>query len=168
MDWPAAQQTLEGIMRRFYPALVARAFTDAEADLGRPVPFDARGADAILGTIGARAAGITDTLRATIAGVVNEYQDDYAGAVRALQARAGVTAAKAGELARTETRFIYNQGVALAGRAAGVRHVYVSDGDGDAECAALDGTTQTVEWAQAHPISHPNCRRVLSLIEESG
>lgn len=62
-------------------------------------------------------------------------------------------------IARTEIRWAQNQTTALRYRAAGVSEVVIRDGDEDDECAAVDGTTQTIEWYESNPLQHPNCTR---------
>ena len=149
---------MSALLQRYYPLLVARAWADAEADLGRAIPFDAAGADAITAEIGARAAGITATLQDRIARLVNTTAEDPAALDAGLRAL-GLDAAKAAEIAVTEVGTVYNRGIALASVAAGLADVYVTDGDRDPICAAVHGTYQTVAWAAAHPSGHPRCTR---------
>lgn len=162
---PTAGPNLGQILARYYPILVARAYADAEADLGRAIPFDAAGADAITADIASRAAGIASTLRDRIASLVQQYADDPAALRSALEA-AGVDPSKADEISKTEAAQTYNRGIVLASRSAGLSHVAVSDGDGDQECEALNGTTQTVAWTEAHPLGHPRCRRRFDVLPD--
>lgn len=52
-----------------------------------------------------------------------------------------------------------NIGTGLGAKSAGYTHVHVMDGDQDEECAAVNGTTQTVEWLLENPVAHPHCVR---------
>ncbi len=69
---------------------------------------------------------------------------------------------RARNIARTE-RANAQQSVATARfKAAGVSRVVVYDGgsdDSDDVCTKLNGTTQTLEWAEKHPLQHPSCVR---------
>jgi phage portal protein BeeE len=62
-------------------------------------------------------------------------------------------------ISRTETTNAYNVGSVGQYRDAGVSQVYVTDGDGDDECAAADGSTWSVDEAESDPSAHPNCTR---------
>jgi hypothetical protein len=71
---------------------------------------------------------------------------------------------RAETIARTETGFAYNAGANTGFRQAKVQHVEVFDGDDDPDCAAADGSTWTIEEAEANPLGHPNCVRAFGPI----
>jgi len=71
---------------------------------------------------------------------------------------------RAQTIARTETGFAYNGGSNAGFRQAQVQHVEVFDGDDDPECAAADGSTWTVDYAEEHALAHPNCVRAFGPI----
>jgi HK97 family phage portal protein len=69
---------------------------------------------------------------------------------------------RARTIARTELGTAQQTAAAARYEAAGVRRVLVLDNgveDSDPRCTELNGTTQTLEWAQANPLQHPNCLR---------
>jgi HK97 family phage portal protein len=73
---------------------------------------------------------------------------------------------RARAIARTEVRWAQNQTTALRYKSSGVSEVIISDGDEDEDCAAVDGTRQTVDWYTDNPIAHPNCtRRATPVVE---
>ena len=68
-------------------------------------------------------------------------------------------------IARTETTYAQAESATQAYAEAGVRRVLISDGtDWDAECAAANGQTWTVEFYASNPSAHPNCTRTASPI----
>ena len=81
------------------------------------------------------------------------------------------SAARAETIARTETARIYNAAANASYEEAGVTHVEVIDGDGDAACKAANGSKWTLEHAKANPTQHPNAvmagTRVLAVGEVS-
>lgn len=161
LDWPTQQTSLEAVFTRWYPLLIGRAVQDVEADLGRPVSFDPLSPDvqAIMESIALRVTGITETQRGDIARLVNEFGADRERLVAALEAGAGLQADRARMIATTEAVAVANLGTVIGAEAAGLRRVYVTDGDYDGECAAVNGTYQTLAWARANPLAHPWCRR---------
>ena len=81
---------------------------------------------------------------------------------RALQESRAFSPDRALMIARTESAIAVNHGAVIGYRAAGYDKVEVSDGDGDEDCAAVDGAIWTIEEAMANPIAHPNCTRSFS------
>jgi HK97 family phage portal protein len=73
---------------------------------------------------------------------------------------------RARTIARTEVRWAQNQTTALRYKASGVAEVIIRDGDDDPECAAVDGTRQTIEWYEDNPTQHPNCTRGATPVTE--
>ena len=70
-------------------------------------------------------------------------------------------------IARTEMTYARNDATVTRYEASGVTEVLVSDGDEDAACAAVAGTRQTVVWARANPLAHPNCTRSFTPIRDT-
>lgn len=67
-------------------------------------------------------------------------------------------------IARTEVAVAANQGFTTACTNAGVSKVRVVDNARCPVCRPFDGTVQTVQWAQEHPIQHPNCTRTFHAV----
>lgn len=157
-DYAAAELDMGRVCARHYPALLNRGGADVSADLGRDVALDPLQADKVMAQIGARVKGIVQTQRERISEIANTYQDDYAAQRAALQTALDTTEARAGVIAKTETTFAYNSGVALACQSAGVK-VLIEDGDEDEPCRSVNGTVQEAAWLLANPSAHPNCTR---------
>jgi hypothetical protein len=134
-------------VKKFMTGYVAERVTQLEQTTRDDVKALIRG---VLDTGG---AGSHAELRDQVLAKVRERFEEYA------QWRAD-------RIARTETAIAYNHGSTFAYRQAGIEKVQVSDGDDDADCAALDGTIQTLEWALAHPVAHPNCTRSFAPVAE--
>lgn len=69
---------------------------------------------------------------------------------------------RARTIARSETAMAQQACTVARYRAAGVAKVRVLDNgfdDSDPKCTELNGTIQTLAWAEANPIQHPNCVR---------
>lgn len=81
--------------------------------------------------------------------LAQEIQDDYA-----------FSDWRAKTVARTETGTAFNRGSIDGYRSTGlVDMVEVFDGDSDPECQAANGQVWTLDYAEAHPLEHPNCVR---------
>lgn len=93
-------------------------------------------------------------------GSPQELSEAIASQVR-IQVR-GYETWRASRIARTESAIAYNHGQVFGAKQAGLTHVHVTDGDKDADCAAANGATWTLEQALANPVSHPNCTRAFS------
>ena len=72
--------------------------------------------------------------------------------------------ARAETIARTESGRAYNIGYIQCCKEVGINQYYVTDGDGDDECAAVNGSTWTAEECEADPLGHPNCSREFEAI----
>lgn len=121
----------------------------------------------VLSDIGRRVVGINATTRADIARVVTEAMDEGATLAELADRLRGLFAqtyrGRAMTVARTESAHHFNLGSVYAyGESRLVEAVTVFDGDRDAGCNAVNGTTQSLEWAEANPIEHPNCQRVFA------
>ncbi len=69
---------------------------------------------------------------------------------------------RAKTIARTELGTAQQQCAVNRYKAAGITSVYVYDNgvdDSDPRCTELNGTIQTLAWARANPLQHPNCLR---------
>ena len=113
-----------------------------------------------------RVTGIGETTRAALAAALaNGAADGLTGGALSRAIRGVVTESYAGRattIARTELAMAQQQCATARYTAAGVSHVIVYDGgseDSDADCDALNGTRQTLAWAEANLLGHPNCVR---------
>jgi HK97 family phage portal protein len=93
----------------------------------------------------------------SITQLANGVPDESYGGVAGVFDQA--TEARAETIARSETAMIYNAAANAGYREAGVQMVSVLDGDGDEDCADANGSTWTIDDAEANPIAHPNCVR---------
>lgn len=117
--------------------------------------------------IGRRIVGINATTRADVARIVTLALDEGVSLDELAKRLRGLFTetykGRAMTVARTESAHHYNQGSVHAYRESNVvEAVTVYDGDIDSGCAAVNGTTQTLEWADANPVEHPNCQRVFA------
>lgn len=117
--------------------------------------------------IGRRIVGINATTRADVARIVTLAMDEGVSLDELAKRLRGLFTetyrGRALTVARTESAHHYNLGSVHAYRESTVvEAVTVYDGDKDMACAAVNGTTQTLDWADAHPVEHPNCQRVFA------
>jgi hypothetical protein len=121
---------------------------------------------AALKNAGARVADISETTRGFLARVLADGADagltthELTDGIRLVIEESYKGRARA--IARTELGTA-QQNCAVARYAnAGVDRVIVFDNgqdDPDEACAAINNTTQTLAWAKANPLEHPNCTR---------
>lgn len=125
--------------------------------------------------VGERIVSLNDTTKEDVSQLIRTVMDDASEEITVLElsdriaekVREGFTGYqdwRADRIGRTETSIAYNFGDIFGYRQAGVTHVLVSDGDGDAECAAANGQTWTLEEALNNPVAHPHCERSFSPI----
>lgn len=72
---------------------------------------------------------------------------------------------RARTIARTELAFAQNDATLTRFEGVGVTHVEVFDNgveDSDPRCTELNGTIQSLAWARANPLQHPNCLRTFA------
>jgi HK97 family phage portal protein len=117
--------------------------------------------------IGRRIVGINANTRTDVARIVTLALDEGASldelSKRLRTLFTETYKGRALTVARTESAHHYNQGSVHAYRESNVvEAVTVYDGDKDSACAAVNGSTQTLEWADANPVEHPNCQRVFA------
>ena len=130
---------------------------------------------AIMSQAGERIAGIQQTTREAVQDLLAygaEQGWSVAQLARGTDDRRGLndivqqTYANRGRaIARSELATGQNLASTIRYRSAGVTHVIVLDNgfdDSDPECTRLNGTRQTLEWAERNPLQHPNCVRVFS------
>lgn len=88
--------------------------------------------------------------------------DDYAGLASIVEES---YANRARTIARTELAYAQNTATFTRYQGAGVDRVTVLDNgveDSDPVCTELNGTVQTLAWAKANPLQHPNCLRTFA------
>ena len=173
-DWEGDADRLVELMGEFYPDLLGAAYEAANGagTLPTAVRFDVNN-PAIKQTIKSLAQkirGVSDTTRADIQALVDRQTEegwDMRKLAKAILEQGDINSvSRAAMIARTESATAYNLGSLHAYDDAGVTHVEVFDGDEDAECAAANGQTWTLDEARANPIAHPNCVRAFGAIVE--
>lgn len=102
----------------------------------------------------------------SITQIANGYADEGYPGIQGVFDDA--TAARAETIARSETAMIYNAAANAGYRDVGIQMVGVLDGTGDDECAEANGSTWTVDDAEANPIGHPNCVRTFVPLTGTG
>lgn len=108
---------------------------------------------------------IADSTRDFIRNTVTEAVqngDSMEMIVKTLTDEYAFSDSRAMTIARTETALAYNKGTIIGYRSADVPAVVVIDGDSDAECAAANGQTWSLDYAEENPVSHPRCVRHFS------
>jgi DNA topoisomerase-1 len=107
--------------------------------------------------------GIDNTTRTRLLGVFNQALADKSGLQGITEGLkdtfSGMEDWRAKMIARTETGYALQWGQVEGYAQAGLQAVMVSDGDGDEDCAAVDGLIISLEVARQYPLSHPNCVR---------
>jgi hypothetical protein len=157
-DYDAAENEFADVYRKHYPLLARKAVDDVAADLGRDIdPGDAL--EHVTGQIGKRVKGIVETQRERIQGLVNQYDGNPDGLKAALQEALDTSELRARVISQTETHYVINQSRIVGASSAGLKRVLVYDGDEDEDCASVDGTYQSLDWALENPLAHPMCQR---------
>jgi hypothetical protein len=117
---------------------------------------------------GQRMKDIADTTKADLTrlleGIYDRDKIPGTDEIRREIQKAGIETSKyrAERIARSELAIATNAGTTASYREAGIEKVTVLDGDDDEDCSSVDGTVQTIEWAEENPIAHPNCVRAFS------
>jgi HK97 family phage portal protein len=125
-----------------------------------------------------RVKGISDFTRENIRALLVEAAENgwsIDQIVRGVDGRPGLRdvvqetyKGRARTIARTETGTAQNTVAVARFEEAGITHVTVLDGggeDSDDICNQLNGSRQTLEWAKANPLQHPNCVRAFAVGE---
>lgn len=119
--------------------------------------------------LGKRITSIAETTRTDIRGILETAltgegkipgTDTIAKLIRDSGATNSVSRSKM--IAQTETAVAFNTGAVISYREAGIEKVEVLDGDEDEDCASVNGTIQTLEWAMENPVAHPHCQRAFA------
>jgi HK97 family phage portal protein len=167
----ATQDRITEMLRRSWPLWNETLGVGLSFDLDDPAVARA------LADSATRVKGISDYTREKIRevliyGAEQDWSTDQI--VRGDDGRPGLRAVvdetykgRARNIARTETATAQNVAAHARFEAAGITHVEVLDGggdDSDDECNRLNGTRQTLAWAQANPIGHPQCVRAFAPI----
>ncbi|MBP7570788.1 MAG: phage portal protein [Acidobacteria bacterium] len=130
---------------------------------------------AALAQSGERITGITETTREAVRGLL-EYGATNGWNIDELVEgdgeRPGLRGlveqtyrGRARTIARSELGTAQQTAAVARYEAAGVGRVLVLDNgfdDSDPRCTELNGTTQTLDWAKANPLQHPNCVRAFA------
>ncbi len=173
----ADDATLEALLKRHYAALLENSWETWNGALGLDLAFDV--ADPmvaeILSTAGTRIRQISETTRGAVQELLAYGADQGWGIdelVEGDETHPGLRQLvqqtyknRARTIARTELGTAQNAASHLRYEDAGVERVLVLDGgteDSDEDCNALNGTVQTLDWAKANPLGHPNCVRAIA------
>jgi hypothetical protein len=109
-------------------------------------------------------SGLDDTTRKMVRDTIQssiKNEETWPELQERLANHYGFSTERAEVIARTESGKAYNVGWCQAAQSSGVvAAVEVSDGDDyDEPCSVANGSLWSMEFAMAHPLSHPNCRR---------
>lgn len=176
-DWAKWRAELRQRYAAWYVDVVAEDGAKTAEQLGgawrNDDPFVTRFADRY---VAERVTQLEDTtredLRVTITSLFDRADTDgtavsLTGIAEALGERfTHFSTTRAASIARNETAIAQNHGAGVGYLASGYNYVEISDGDGDAECAAADGQIWSVAYWLANPIEHPNCERSGSPISD--
>lgn len=165
---------LTGVIQRFYAEILFASWEYLNLELGETVSFSENDpiVTQLLGEAGVRIQDIHET---TLQSLQELLQDAYANGwsvddlvehgLRDLIEETYRNRART--IARTEIGTAQNNGTVLRYGRAGVKFVEVFDNgfdNSDPECKRLAGTIQTLEWARANPLQHPNCVRAFGAV----
>jgi HK97 family phage portal protein len=153
------------LLMGMWPILNEQLAVDVDFQLDDPAVV------AALEAAGERVKGINDTTRAALARALQEGAEAGEGAgqlaARVRQVVEESYKGRAETISRTELAIAQQQATVGRYKAAGVSKVRVLDGDDDEVCARVNGSTQTLEWAEANAIAHPRCVRAFVPIIET-
>lgn len=168
---------LEIIARRYYAEIIAASWDTWNMALGTEIAFDLEdpAVAKALKQAGTRIKDIGETTRAEVQDLLSygaEHGWTVGDLVRGTADRAGLRDLveqtyqfRARAIARTELGTAQQIAGVERYTAAGLQNVLVLDGEGpnsDDICNQLNGTTQTLAWARANPLQHPNCVRAFA------
>lgn len=174
---PGDETELGGIFRVFVLELVRASWEVWNQVLDVELAFDERdpAVVAALAQSGDRITAIAETTREAVRALLQHGAD--AGwtidqLVRGDDERPGLRdlvaetfRGRARTIARTELGTAQQVAACARYEGAGVSRVLVLDNgfdDSDPACTRLNGTTQTLAWARANPLQHPNCVRAFA------
>ncbi|HEX5634086.1 MAG TPA: hypothetical protein VFX50_12695, partial [Gemmatimonadales bacterium] len=166
-----------GIFRAFTLEVLRASWELWNQALDVELAFDERDPAVVeaLAQSGARITGIVETTREAVRGLLQYGAGEgwtIDQLVRGTDERPGLRAlveqtyrGRARTIARTETGEAQQTAAMARYEAAGVGRVLVLDNgqdDPDDACARLNGTVQTLAWARANALGHPNCTRAFA------
>jgi hypothetical protein len=170
-------EALEKIVKRFYVEIISASWETWNLVLGVEDAFDLTD-PAVADTLkvaGGRIREISDTTREAVQELLvfgNEQGWSIDELVRGDADHPGLRRIveetykdRARNVARTELGTAQNTATTRRYADNGVKRVLVLDNgqdDPDAECARVNGTTQTLAWAEEHPLEHPSCTRAFA------
>lgn len=173
----ADEDELKALFSKFYTELLQASWSAWGGMLDDETPFSLKNpaVERILETSGQNVKDITETTKQSIQDVLVRGRDqgwsiqqlvDGVGDLPGLRSVVEETyKGRAQTIARTELGTAQNSASVVRYRAAGRTHVKVFDGgggDSDDICNGLNNTVQTMDWAEANPLQHPNCVRAFA------
>lgn len=165
VNWDEMGDDVAETMKPYYAQLFELSYDDAGSVIGDALDFDLSNPQVkkTLSSLAKQIKSVADTTRDEIRGLVGRATEEgwSVGKLAAQIREHGDNMSKSRSLliSRTESGTGYNLGATLAYEQAGLSKVDVLDGDDDEACSSVNGTTQTLEWARANPLGHPNCTR---------
>lgn len=167
---------LRTLVKRYYVEVLEASWPAWNSALGVDIAFELTdpAVVAALRTAGSRVADISETTRGFLAEVLSDGADagltiaELAQGVRLVIEESYKGRARA--ISRTELANAQNVTTYERYKATGVAQVTIFDNgqdDPDDECAAVNGTVQTLDWFKANPLAHPNCTRCAAPYFES-
>jgi hypothetical protein len=161
IDWEVEEEDLTSLFTRWYARVGTATYELVGEHIGAEVSWDLnqRGVQRVLGSIGERVTGITDTSRDSLARMVDD----------AISRGLSIDQLVKGEtIAATETATAYSLSSVNAYRDSGlIDEVEVLDGEDcgwtehdDPELA--DGKIVSLDEAEEYPVAHPNCQRAFA------
>jgi HK97 family phage portal protein len=158
--------------RPHYTALIQGMWPILNEQLSLDVDFqlDDPAVTLALEAAGERIGGINAATREALAKALQEGAEAGEGigqlAARVRQVVEESYKGRAETISRTELALAAQQATVGRYKAAGITKVRVFDGDEDEACAGVNGSTQSLDWAESNPISHPRCTRAFAAIVE--
>lgn len=168
---------LETIVKRFYVEVLKASWETWNTALGVEAAFDLKdpAVAEVLKGAGERIKDINDTTMTALQDLLRFASDEGWSVdqiVRGTEDQPGLRsiveetyANRARTIARTELGDAQNATTTARYGNAGVEKVLVLDNgdeDDDEECKQLNGTIQTLEWAESNRLEHPNCTRAFA------
>ena len=162
---------LASTVKSYYVEIISASWETWNSALGVDVVFEDSDPAVVqaLKDAGKRVTDITETTREFLANVLADSADagltpaEMIPGIRLVIEESYKGRARA--IARTELAHAQQITATTRYKANGVEKVLVLDGggeDSDDECNQLNGTIQTLEWAEENPLQHPNCTRAFA------
>lgn len=179
--WSQYTNSLTKAITPMYKVTAAASYADVSELLGIEVALNLNGRhiERVLGTIGLRVKGITETSRIVLANIIKRGIEDGSSPETIAKAllrsanlwgggKSNVSASRAMTVARTETANAYNQSTLAAYQDSGLVKKLVCLDSPDCgwtshnDPEAAQNRECTYADAAAHPLSHPNCVRAFA------